>query len=281
MKTIIVFFLLFPSLVFAKTYSRTQILMGNVPVSITIRDSKTSQNQVFSAMNNAFSKVYEVEKQVSQYISSSPVNRIQNSTRWHSVPNHLWKLIGYSLELSQNTNGAFDITYASTNKSATYRDIQINEEHHAVRLLKPGMHLYVLGVAKGYIVDAMSQELSEKGYKHHIINAGGDIYASGTWSIQIRNPSQPNNALSKKIRVTNKGVSTSGLYERGKHIYDPKTKKPYLADGSITIIAPSATLSDGLDNAAFVLGEKAEEIIRNNYPQVKIIKTQYRAISSQ
>jgi thiamine biosynthesis lipoprotein len=49
-------------------------------------------------------------------------------------------------------------------------------------------------------------------------------------------------------------VCTSGDYERGRHILDPRTRVPANSVASATVVAPRAMLADALATAAFVLG---------------------------
>ncbi|HXA49644.1 MAG TPA: FAD:protein FMN transferase [Candidatus Acidoferrum sp.] len=56
------------------------------------------------------------------------------------------------------------------------------------------------------------------------------------------------------LSVTNQAVCTSGDYERGGHILDPRTGAPADAVASATVVAPTAMLADALATAAFVLG---------------------------
>jgi thiamine biosynthesis lipoprotein len=49
-------------------------------------------------------------------------------------------------------------------------------------------------------------------------------------------------------------VCTSGDYERGQHILDPRAGAPPAAAASVTVVADSAMLADALATAAFVLG---------------------------
>jgi len=61
--------------------------------------------------------------------------------------------------------------------------------------LQPGQSLDFGGIAKGWSVDKASSLLRLFGYDNFFINAGGDIYASGSneeaiggWIIGIENP---------------------------------------------------------------------------------------------
>ena len=54
--------------------------------------------------------------------------------------------------------------------------------------------------------------------------------------------------------MSNAAVCTSGDYERGDHLVDPRTGMPSSLAASVTVVAPTAMLADALATAAFVLG---------------------------
>jgi thiamine biosynthesis lipoprotein len=50
-------------------------------------------------------------------------------------------------------------------------------------------------------------------------------------------------------------VATSGCYERGEHIVDPRTGRAPQGLLSVTVVGPSLTYADAFATAAFVMGE--------------------------
>ena len=51
-------------------------------------------------------------------------------------------------------------------------------------------------------------------------------------------------------------MATSGRYERGDHIIDPRTGQPATGLMSVTVVAEDLALADGYATAALVLGEE-------------------------
>jgi thiamine biosynthesis lipoprotein len=80
------------------------------------------------------------------------------------------------------------------------------------------------------------------------LNPQGDA-----WSIGIRHPRR-DRELIDRLRISNQAVCTSGDYERGDHLLDPRTGTPAQAVASATVVASGAMLADALATAAFVLG---------------------------
>jgi thiamine biosynthesis lipoprotein len=58
------------------------------------------------------------------------------------------------------------------------------------------------------------------------------------------------------LDVSDVGVATSGRYERGDHIIDPRTGRPAVGLMSVTVVAEDLALADGYATAALVLGDR-------------------------
>jgi thiamine biosynthesis lipoprotein len=227
--------------------------------------------------------------QINQYANERPVQ----------VDKELFDLIKLSTHYSQITEGAFDITYASVGylydyprhihpteeqireklPSVNWRNMLLDEEHHTVRFEHPGMRIDLGGIGKGYAVDRGIDILKARGIDRALVTAGGDSRIIGDrmgrpWLVAIRHPDDPNKVVTR-IPLSDSAVSTSGDYERYfdeggvryHHIIDPRTGHSASKVRSATILAPTATQTDGMSKTAFVLGpEKALEII-NRMPE--------------
>lgn len=133
------------------------------------------------------------------------------------------------------------------------------------------------GYVKAWAIERMTNYLAEKQIKTYLINAGGDIVAHSeaghNWDIAIANPFDTNQPIAT-LKADNLAVATSGLYERGAHIYDPHTKLPVDAFASVTIFGPDITTADVLATAVFAMGDKAGDFIakQQNYQAIIIDK---------
>lgn len=145
-------------------------------------------------------------------------------------------------------------------------------------LKEPGAKIDLGAVAKGYIVDQVSDFLRENGVSCGIVDFGGNISCIGQkkdgkpWSIGIRRPvssEESTEAQAQTIGAVWAGadcsVVTSGTYERcfvsgGKtyhHILDPATGYPCDTDVvSVTIIGKNSGECDGLSTVCLLLGVK-------------------------
>ena len=122
------------------------------------------------------------------------------------------------------------------------------------------------GVAKGFAVDLAARELSV--FDGFCVDADGDLFVGGrgphgeNWQIGVQHPRDPG-AVFCVVNVSNQAVCTSGDYERpapsgtGHHLVDPRTGQSPNALVSVTAIAPTALLADGLSTTAVILGPAA------------------------
>ncbi len=159
-----------------------------------------------------------------------------------------------------------------------FKRIKINKKRHSVKLLKKGMRISLGGIAKGYAVDRSVAILHKLGFVDFIVQAGGDLYASGRkgdrpWRVGIRDPRGNRDASFALTEVSNRTFSTSGDYERFvlkdgvryHHILDPKTGRPAKRSRSVTVMAPDALTADIWSTALFVLGhQKGMKIVEKN-----------------
>jgi FAD:protein FMN transferase len=99
----------------------------------------------------------------------------------------------------------------------------------------------------------------EAGSVNHCINAGGDVRSRGrpapgrTWRIGIRHPWQADK-LCWVVAGTDIAVATSGTYERGHHVIDPKTGQPARDLRSVTVTGPDLALADTYATAGLAMG---------------------------
>lgn len=190
----------------------------------------------------------------------------------------LYQAIQFALHVAEDSGGAFDPTIGHrmetrgfnrehrtgagvhtagiTDDDVSYRDVQVDPDGQTITLTRP-LVLDLGAVAKGLAVDLAARELQP--FTDFAIDAGGDLYLGGhrangeEWSVGIRHPRTPGIVIDS-LRVSNAAVCTSGDYERGRHVLDPRTGEPARSVASATVIAPSAMLGDALATAAFVLG---------------------------
>jgi FAD:protein FMN transferase len=103
--------------------------------------------------------------------------------------------------------------------------------------------------------------LLDAGARRFCINAGGDVAVRGrpasgdAWLIGIQHPWE-RDKLAAVVRVVDGAVATSGCYERGDHVIDPRTGSPAYGLASVTVVGPDLTMADAYATAAVALGRE-------------------------
>lgn len=228
-----------------------------------------------AALTRAFEWFRRVESVCSRFDEGSELRQLPVGACTPASP-ILFEAVRFALQVAQETDGAFDPTLGrrmaargykrhyltgATSEApgvldATFRDVELDSARQTILLKRP-LTLDLGAVAKGLAVDAAARELQP--FRDFCIDAGGDLYFGGhnpagdPWSVGIRHPRQ-RDALVERLRVSDRAVCTSGDYERGAHILDPRDADASCRVASATVVAPNAMLADALATAAFVLG---------------------------
>lgn len=235
-----------------------------------------------------------VDEQMSPHKPQSELSLINKNAFKNPVilSSELFQLIEKSQTISQLSQGAFDISFASIGydyhykkqqkpsdhvidqklKAINYKNIILNKQHRSIRFTQEALKIDLGGIAKGYAVDQVYDFLVHQGVKHALITAGGDSRLLGDkkgkpWIVGIKNPrpTPSSSAHSLLIPLENTALSTSGDYERFfiedgmryHHILNPTTgKSPRSNIQSVSILADDSTTADALSTTVFVLGIK-------------------------
>lgn len=149
--------------------------------------------------------------------------------------------------LTEETRGAFDIAFAADPRVPS----------------RPGFGpVDPSGFVKGWALERAAATLEQQGIANFAINAGGDVVTRGrpepqrSWAIGIQHPIR-RDAIAATVTGTDLAVATSGRYERGDHIIDPRTGNPATRLLSATIIGRDLGRADAYATAAMVLGDDA------------------------
>ncbi len=179
--------------------------------------------------------LHEVDARFSTYREDSEVNRFRRrELALDELSPDLRHVLDACADLWRETDGYFD-AYASGP-------------------LDPS------GYVKGWSVEVASARLAAAGSHRHYINAGGDIRMrglapdGGPWRVGIRHPWEAGK-LSWVLSLTDGAVATSGTYERGDHVWNPRTGKPASGLRSVTVTGPDLARADAYATAALAMGE--------------------------
>jgi thiamine biosynthesis lipoprotein len=239
---------------------------------------------VLVAINSAFERMQELSVKLNSRDPQSPIYIFNHQGLAISDP-EIIELIRVALQVSRESDGAFDITVAplvelwgfseKNYRSPSDQEIQdclknvgyqhLVLENGKVEKDNPGIRIDLGGIAKGYILSQAAEVLKAQGITSAIVDAGGDVYALGKkgkrlWRVGVRNPRE--NDILGYLEVEDLAVISSGDYERFfikeerryHHIFNPKTG--YSTEGviGVTLIYPDPVLAQAWTKIPFVLG---------------------------
>jgi FAD:protein FMN transferase len=210
---------------------RAEPVMGTV-ITVDVRDADLPE----SAMDAVFAWFHDVDETFSTFRTSSEISRLsRGELREHECSPDVREVLALCEEVRVCSNGSFDI--------------------------RRGGGIDPLGLVKGWSVERASTMLEVAGARNFFINAGGDVVVRGrpepgrTWRLGIRHPEQADR-VAAVLAIRDVAVATSGTYERGAHIVDPRSGSPPSGLLSMTVVGPSLTFADAYSTAAFVMGER-------------------------
>ncbi len=241
--------------------------------------------------DRVFGIVDDVEQLLSNYRPQSELSRINREAGRHMITTdpETFRFLTQSMTWSARSDGAFDITvgrlmkewgfFRHTGRVPTDADlaqvraltgwqrVKLDSVTRRVRFSADGLELDPGGIGKGFAVDEAVAALRADGVRAALLSAGSStLYGLGAppgtrgWLVRIPDPLHGEASVAT-VRLRDMSLSTANCSEKhfvsGGHTYchimDPRTLRPVEGRLQATVIAPSATDSDALSNAVFVL----------------------------
>ncbi|MBN1499642.1 MAG: FAD:protein FMN transferase [Spirochaetes bacterium] len=293
---LMLFMFLLSSCMKEKIYSEMKFLLGT---EVTITLTASTPAKAYSAFDAAFAEFKKVNDTMNTFSPESDVYKVNKNAgiRPVEVSADTLNVIKKSIEISELTDGAFDITFGplgeiwdfkmnpfipptetsikSAQKAVNYRFIEIKDD--AVFLENANSRIGVGGIAKGYSVQLAINALERTGIKNAVVNAGGDIKVMGSkngkeWRSAVQHPRE-NRFIAILPVKDGESVVTSGDYERvafykGQryhHIIDTKSGRPTSTFSSVTVVMSDPEYADALATSFFVMGlEKTKKFLEQH-----------------
>ncbi len=254
-----------------------------------IEELRKNIEQRLKEINRSMS-VFQKESEISRF------NAISRADEKFAASKDFLEVLRVSRQLYDITQGAWDGTvkpilelwgFGNTSKK---REIPPEAEIHRL-LSRVGFHhidispdgalikrqatvsLDLGSIAKGYGVDQVASVIRKSGIRDFLVEIGGEVFASGLrkdgtpWRVGVNRPAEdagPAEVYSA-LTLTNQAMATSGDYRnfftvgavRYSHVIDPRTGHP-VNNGvvSVSVIADSCTVADGLATAVMVMGHE-------------------------
>lgn len=249
-----------------------------------------------------------VDNALSMFNPESTISRVNNyEVVLVSDPLFL-KVFHRAMEISEWTNGAFDITvapavnawgfgfkHAENIKQSTIDSLmeitgywKIHELNGMIEKDDPRIMLDCSAIAKGFGSDMVADMLRSKGIDDFMVEIGGEIVVSGhnpkgkLWNIGISKPVDDslsvNNELQTVIPVTDIAIATSGNYRnfyvkdgrKYAHTIDPHTCMPVSHSLlSATVFASDCATADALATSMMVMGLDSAQALCARHPEIR------------
>ena len=192
---------------------------------------------------------------------------------------HLLEVVRQAGKLSQLTRGAFDITvqplwclFGGGNCLPSEEQVhsarahvgwrRVRADSRQVRLQKPGTAITLDGLALGYVADLALAAVRRHGVLEVVVDAGEAVSA-----MQGRCAATAGNADS---------AFTADFMDQ--HVVDPAAGLAPRELASVTVLAPSATLADGLSTAFMVMGARKAHALAARQPGVEVMTVNRRGV---
>jgi thiamine biosynthesis lipoprotein len=275
--------------------SRSELVMGTV-CTVTLYNQGSAR-----VYRDVFSRLREIENRMSAGLPDSELSRINAAREPVQVQEDVFTVIARALHYAALSGGVFDPAVGplvslwgiggedprlppreeidAARALVNWRDVVLDRERGTVFLVRPGMALDLGAIAKGYAADEAAAIIARAGIKRAIIDLGGNILVYGVkkdktpWRIGVQDPSGLRGSYTGFLRVRDKTVVTSGVYERyfeldGRryhHILSTDTGYP-VDNGllSVTIVAGASIDADALSTTVFAMGyEKGKALLES------------------
>lgn len=244
-------------------------------------------------------ELQRVDAAMSGYRADSEISRFNasSSTEWFAVSAPLAEVVRAALDISEQSQGAFDVTVAplvelwgfgpggeapaelpdsraiaAAREHTGYTRLHIRSQPAALRKEIPTLAVDLNGIAPGFAVDLIARRFDDLGVAAYMIDIGGEVRVSGrnaareTWRIAVEKPVDSQPTPFAILKLTDISVATSGEYRhyyardgrRYSHTIDPRTGAPVLHTlASVVVLHPQAAYADAWATAFNVAGAEA------------------------
>ncbi|MGE5384059.1 MAG: FAD:protein FMN transferase [Omnitrophica WOR_2 bacterium] len=242
----------------------------------------------------------DFDQSASVYAKESIISRFNRNDSTVVADSIFDVIFKKSMEVSESTNGAFDITvmplvnvwgFGFTERSKVdsamvdsllplvgYKKIKLI--NGKLQKENKGIMIDFNAIAQGFTCDVIGKFFEKRGIYNYLVDVGGEVLAKGNkpdgskWNVAIEKPS-PDAMSAREIQITvplkNKALATSGSYrayftENGQkysHTIDPKTGFPVHHNVlSVSVLADDCITADAYATAFMVIGlEKTKEFL--------------------
>ncbi|MEN7548735.1 FAD:protein FMN transferase [Rapidithrix thailandica] len=256
--------------------------------------STLDSSQAKEVAQKAFDRIAELNQALSDYLPESELNLLckqAGSGQFIPVSKDLWQVLVASLEASELSEGAFDVSagplirlwrrtrykkqlpdslrLSQAFEKVGYQKIELDEASRSVKLTQPDMRLDFGGIAKGYTADQVIRVFKQHQIEAVLVDAGGDLTIAAAppgkkgWEVTYDDLKE-GSKTQQVLLLSHCAVATSGdLYQHviidGKkysHIVNPFTGIGLTNQVTVTVVAPTGVQADWLASTISILESK-------------------------
>lgn len=280
---------------------RERLLTG-FGTSLWLRAADQSADKVDTALDRAVQKLRMIESQMSLFDEHSAVSRLNRNGVLNKPDADLLRVLNLSSLIARRSNGAFDISMQPLwdlwaqaqieNRMPSAHEMQqarqrVNwraiEANASLVRLPGGMALSLNGIAQGYAADVLRAQMQAMGIHHAMLDTGetaviGQGPEFNPWRFGIEDVHADRQKISQQVTVpdgyamaTSSDAHTVFTEDRlNHHIVDPHSGYSPQHWSSVTVVARSAALADGLTKVFFMAPPSRIKQIASNW-QVAVI----------
>ena len=282
---------------------RSQYLMGTI---VFVTGVAPDEQVAKASVSEGLAEIKRLERLMSTWIPASELSQVNAAAGMKPVPvsSENLVLLSTSLRIAEMTDGGFNIAVgpavnawnvsqegripsqeelAAVRPLVSLSNLKIDSRAKTVFLKKKGMSVDVGGIGKGFAADLVVEVMKSAGATAGVVALSGDIKTFGRMPDQerfvfgIQHPRKEQGHILGRIELEDEAVSTAGDYQRFfikdgiryHHILDPQTLQPSRGCQSVTIVAKTGVMADGLDTGIFVMGPDKGMALIEELPDVE------------
>lgn len=269
---------------------RERVLQG-FGTTLWLRAAHADAGRVEHALDRAVKRIRMIEAQMSLFDDNSALRRLNRSGRLDRPDAGLLQVLQLSTRIAADSGGAFDVTMQPLWElwDGARRDARLPSARELSRataqvnwraldasrervLLPRGFSLSLNGIAQGYAADAVRGELRTLGIRDAMLDTGEtavlglapdrtpwrfgieDVHANGAVVSGTGSATPAIMVPDAYAAATSSDAHTTFTADRvHHHILDPRSGDSPQYWSSVTVVARSAALADGLTKVFFML----------------------------
>ncbi len=263
---------------------RERVLQG-FGTTLWLRAAHADAGRVELALERAVKRIRAIEAQMNLFDEGSALRRLNRSGRLERPDAQLLQVLRLSARIASDSGGAFDVTMQPlwTLWEGAQRESRLPSARELARatarvnwravdaspqrvLLPQGFALSLNGIAQGHAADVVRAELQALGIRNAMLDTGetavlGQAPEGAPWRFGVEDVRNGTGGAAPVITVpdgyaaaTSSDAHTSfSADRRHHHILDPRTGDSPTHWSSVTVVARSAALADGLTKVFFML----------------------------